>query len=172
MTDKPLTVVQRLPLQPPNLGREVALAAIDAAIADIGKGEELANNQGPYVWSLTGRKTRGAWCAAAIYTWFKRGASTAGAELAVPRTHGARKLARLIARHGRWVGPEHRPERGDVALWSRGATRWMGHVEIVELSNGGSFVSVGGNVGRFPALVRRFTHQIGERRLLGFARYY
>jgi hypothetical protein len=160
-----------VPTETPHLLAQLHEAATEAALDDVGKGEELANNQGPYVWSLTGRKTRGAWCAAAVYTWLLRGSVASGLRLPVKRTHSARRLAKAIAGVGRMLSPNDLPRRGDVALWSRGVA-WQGHVGIIAEVGLTRFRCVEGNRGKFPAKVDVFSHTLGERRLLGFARLY
>jgi hypothetical protein len=145
-------------------------SAASQALSDIGKGEIGGNNRGPYVWSLTGRRTSGAWCAAAVHTWFERAAAQLGRKLPWRRSHGARRLAKRIAAAGQWISKDQQPHVGDVAVWSRGRLPWQGHVGIVVESSADGFFSVEGNVGRYPALVRRFPHTLAEPRLLGFAR--
>ena len=156
-------------LEPPNRLRELAAAAVLEAVSDIGQGEVGGNNRGAYVWSLTGRRTSGAWCAAAVYAWHLRAAARLGYRLPVKRTHSARKLAARIAEVGEWLSPLEQPSVGDVALWSRGVA-WQGHVGIVCQASGDGFLCVEGNRGKYPARVARYSHLLGEPKLLGFAR--
>jgi len=165
-------VTPLVPKEVGNLLKRVALGAVLQAEADLGKGEIGGNNAGRYVWSLTGRRTSGSWCAAAVYSWYLRSAQHKGLRMPIKRTHGARKLAKRIASVGRMLEPFDRPARGDVALWARGVPgSWMGHVGIVQVG-GLAFTTIEGNRGKFPALVAPFDHHVGERRLLGFARFY
>jgi len=147
------------------LAGSLALTALEIALDDVGRGEIGANNAGAYVWSLTGRKTSGAWCAAAVYTWIKRAANRVGVRCPVPRIHSARKLVAAIIDAGGEVVDQPMP--GDIVLWSRGRP-WQGHVGIVAETCLQRFRSVEGNRGRFPALVKVFTHRMDERRLLRF----
>ena len=149
--------------------RTLPTEAVRLALADIGRGETLANNRGAYVWSLTGRRTSGAWCAAAVHSWYEQAARSLCVLLPWQRTHGARQLAKRIRQVGSWLDAYSQPQPGDVALWRRGR-RWQGHVGIVVEVCGCDFWTVEGNVGRYPAKVRRFHHRLGEPRLLGFAR--
>jgi hypothetical protein len=161
--------VRIVPPEPPNLQRAIALRAVELARADIGKGEELANNSGVYVWSLTGRRTSGPWCAAAVYTWLLRAAAELGLKLTVARNHSARGLGRLVAKQGCWLPPDYVPPVGALAIWKRGLPKLgQGHVEIVTVS-GVFFSSCGGNRGAFPARVAEFPHETEEPKLLGFA---
>jgi len=147
------------------LAGSLALTALEIALDDVGRGEIGANNAGAYVWSLTGRKTSGAWCAAAVYTWIKRAATRVGVRCPVPRIHSARKLVDAILDAGGSVVDQPMP--GDIALWSRNLP-WQGHVGIVAETCLTRFRSVEGNRGRFPALVKVFTHRLDERKLLRF----
>jgi hypothetical protein len=150
--------------------QQLAAAAAHRAELDIGQGEIGGNNRGPYVWSLTGRRTSGAWCAAAVHSWYEQAAECLGLELPWARTHSARKLAARMSRYGCMLPPSVQPEVGDVALWSRGKP-WQGHVGVVVyVPLGGWFVTVEGNVGKYPAETQPFVHRLGEPRLLGFAR--
>lgn len=148
---------------------QLGMAALTAALNDRGRGEIGRNNAGKYVWSLTGRKTSGAWCAAAVYSWILRASVWLEVPCPVPRIHGARKLCRAI-RDCNGGHETSDPLPGDIVLWSRGAGRWQGHVGIVESVQGLKFRSVEGNRGDFPAYVDVFTHDARERRLLGFHR--
>jgi hypothetical protein len=157
----------------PNSPSRLGLAALEQARADIGKGEIGGNNRGPYVWGLTGRKTSGAWCAAAVYTWIWRASKELGIDCPIPRSNGAKKLCQLIEEHGgRRVTA---PLPGDVSLWDRGG--WKGHVGIVEIAirlmnkePDSRYQTIEGNVGRFPAKTARYKHTIGEPKHLGFYR--
>ncbi len=158
------------PHERPNLLADLRRQLVAEAAEDLGKGEELANNRGPYVWSLTGRRTGGAWCAAAVYTWLLRACSKLEIVCPIPRTHGARRLCKRLRGAGfKWhVPPVGHPMPGDVVLWSRGVG-WQGHVGVCAVG-GLRFETIEGNVGRYPALVSRFDHDVGERRLLGWVR--
>jgi hypothetical protein len=165
--------------------RVIAESAVDEARADIGRGEVQRNNVSPYIWGLrglawppVGRQTSGAWCAAAVYSWYLRAAQGHGLVLPFERTHNARELARRIAACGRFI-PKGRgwPMPGDAALWARKGTpveleaKGAGHIGIVDLASIGSqWQAIEGNVGRFPAVTRERQHDYLEPQLIGWAR--
>lgn len=61
------------------------------------------------------------------------------------------------------------PRPGDIIVFSRGNR--TGHVGIVETVHGKSITTIEGNVGRYPARVKRCTYTIGRiRNLIGFVR--
>ncbi|MHC4714323.1 MAG: hypothetical protein ACYTAN_13810 [Planctomycetota bacterium] len=165
--------------------RLIAETAVEEARADIGQGERQGNNVSRYIWALrglswppVGRQTRGAWCAAAVFSWYDRAAASLGLRLPFERTHNARELARRIAACGRFVrSGDGWPLPGDAALWARKGSpldleaRGAGHIGIVELSSiGARWRAIEGNAGRYPALVRTREHDYEEPQLIGWAR--
>lgn len=146
----------------------LAMATLAQAQSDLGKGEVGGNNKGSYVWSLTGRKTSGAWCAAAVYSWIKRGAQSIWMPCPIPRSNGAKRLCRYIREYGGRMTDD--PAPGDIVLWDRGRLPWQGHVGVVSAAYMHTFRSIEGNVGRYPALVREFRHDFEDPKLIGFYR--
>ncbi len=167
-------------------GSAWGLDALDAAKQTLGWGEEGGNNRGSEIETLRRGGPTGPWCAAACSYWIEEGwAINKGAEgwaalhveerrgCPVRRSHGARKLWRRIGKAGRFVDS---PLPGDFALWSRPGASWSGHIGIVETVAGDGFVTIEGNKGQYNrrtghgSKVRRYTHEMGERELIGFAR--
>lgn len=141
------------PMEPPNRMRELALRATAIAEMEIGNGEEGGNNRGPHVRRYrAGKGGRGAWCAAFVQWCFEAAATELGYTLPWERTHGAKALAKRIARVGRVVDwrSGQLPRRGDAICWHRGRLPWQGHVGIVsEFSLEGRYLrTIEGNRGR------------------------
>lgn len=171
-----------------------ALELLAAAQSHIGCGEEGCDNGGEMVAEYFRKpykagRNYGNWCAAVVSYWLETTMAS------VPRSNGAKRICRNVATVGEWVAkpvlfnapkwiPRIRetPEPGDVISWHRGPgdspsiwwRDWRGHVEIVESYDPASdtLVTIGGNRGRFPAVVSRRTHHIGSwrRKLYGIAR--
>lgn len=156
--------------------------AVQVAIEELGNGEEGKNNAGPHVERYRReRGPRGAWCAAFTSYCFEeawaRIHSLSGWHMVplslrrkVPaqRSHGAKRFFKNVAKAGARV---ESPSRGDLVLWDRGRNGdWRGHVGIVDVVDRDTFLSIEGNVGLYPAVVRRRMHHIKEPRLIGFAR--
>lgn len=170
---------------------------LDFAAAEVGKGEEGANNAGPYVESLhRGARASGNWCAAFVAHCLE--AVSVCPPIPDRKRRGAKALAKYVAEElstGLWVArPRYgraptlldHPLPGDIIAWHRspGASGWQdlwrdwrGHVGLVEdvrLVPGGEceIATIEGNVGRFPATVRRRTYseRAWTRRLYGIAR--
>ena len=89
------------------------------------------------------------------------------------RTGGAKALFKRIRKTGTDLGKDLSLVRpGDVVAWHRGKEgSWQGHIEIVEfVDDSGLLHTIGGNVGRFPAKVKRLVHDPTHERLVGYAR--
>lgn len=152
----------------------IAREAVRVALGEIGKGEEGGNNRGPNVERYRrGSRVKakrydgdGAWCAAFVSYCFAQGALPD--DLPFKPSWGAKRLYKNIGRAGEFA---KMPQVGDVACWDRGARgSWQGHIGIVVSVDGVEFVTVEGNRGRFPSRVRKYDHDVGEGRLVGFAR--
>ncbi len=160
------------PKELPRLDRrpsELGLMALEVALGELGQGETRGNNRGPRITVYRrGLDVDAPWCAAFVSWCFEEAAERLLIEMPFERSHGAKRLFRIIARAGYRV---ETPARGDVVLWDRGAAgSWQGHVGIVSAVEGNVFRSVEGNRGTFPSRVREYLHELGEGRLVGFAR--
>jgi len=169
--------------------QEFRLAFLQNAIADIGKGEEGGNNDGPYVRGLlagVGIDCPAAWCAAAVWKWlvtviwpiYERD------NMLSLLTPSARAMLNAAKKLG-WVLAEGEdPEPGDIMIVKRTAydsqgnlIDWLGHAAVVEnkkqADRYGPFIPViEGNVGPFPAKVRRSEYMLPIKGLLGFIRLF
>jgi len=154
---------------------EFALAALDIACKQIGKGEEGGNNSGPFVEMLFGKTfdgdddDDGSWCAAFVSWCFEQAAEQLSITMPFKRSGGAKSLWKNIGNAGSF--PKN-PEPGDVVCWDRGKPgSWQGHIGFVERLEGGILHTIEGNVGSYPSKVRRFMHDLSrETRIEGFGR--
>lgn len=172
-------------------------AVLANAIADIGKGEEGKNNWGPYVQWVLGRfgiEEPAAWCAAAVTSWIVnvfRSCCYFDSISCTEKIHElystSAKAMFNAARELGWVlPPRELPQPGDLGITKRTAydsqgniIDWLAHAFVVEktetidLSYNGipsaavTVKTIEGNVGAFPAKVRRFTsvYNISKNRL-------
>ena len=158
---------------------DLAETALTVAREWIGKGEEGGNNSGPFVEWLHGKEydgdpdDDGNWCAAFVSACFEEAGKRLSITMPFQRTGGAKALYRRVGKAGRFVqAPDIQP--GDVIAWDRGTPGdWRGHVGIVERyeADTGLLHTIEGNVGRYPAKVRRRVHDMGNPdRLEGISR--
>ena len=153
----------------------LGLTALAIAIENIGKGEEASNNSGEFVEMLHGKiydgdlDDDGAWCAAFISWCFSQACEKLNIEIPFQCSSGAKSLYRKIGSAGEFIDD---PSPGDVVCWDRGVTgSWQGHIGIVEKCSNGILYTIEGNVGRYPSVVSRFTHNLDlQPRLEGYAR--
>ena len=158
----------------------LAAAALDVARREIGHGEEGGNNSGQFVARYHRIEDDGdddddgSWCAAFVSYCFEEGAKALGIEMPFKRSGGAKKLFGNIAVAGKTVED---PKPGDVICWDRGTPgSWQGHIEIVESVSDGVLHTICGNVGAYPAKVKRLSYDLNElllspdSRWEGFAR--
>lgn len=131
-------------------------AIVRVAQECIGMGEEGKNNSGFFVnrirraWKVYGK---GEWCA--HFGAFCCEEAHYGLNMKPPRirARSARKFAKLVQRHGMKVSARN-VQPGDFELRNRpGPGMHIGIVE--EVSRDGTRVNIEGNVGRFPAKVKR-----------------
>ncbi len=155
------------------LGPEILLSApplaweaIEVAREEIGNGEVGANNVNPY------SDRDGPWCAAFVCWVYRVAATRLQVELPFEPTNGAKRLYRRFLSRGGQVLDPSRAMPGDLICWHRGKHgSWKGHVGLVEsVDNAGCVHTIEGNVGRYPAKVRRFVHDLEYERLVGIAR--
>jgi len=151
------------------------IAALGIAIENLGRGEEGGNNSGEFVEMLHGLTydgdddDDGAWCASFVSWCFEQASRKLDIKMPFPKSKGAKSLYRKIGKAGEFI---ENPEPGDVVCWDRGVRgSWQGHIGIVEKYENGILHTVEGNVGRYPSMVQRFTHNLDlQPRLEGFAR--
>jgi hypothetical protein len=147
---------------------ELWRAILHYAEGELGKGEEFANNQGPTISKYFGADRTAPWCAAFASWVLVQSYKAVGRILPFEVSYSARRLAKNAARAGCWTTA---PEPGALVLWSRGQKRWQGHIGLVsKVIDESAFETIEGNKGRYPSRVRRYVHELGEPRLLGFVR--
>lgn len=155
----------------------VKLAALDHAIASIGEGEVDGNNKSYWLdWVRrsdgTGRPpANGPWCASVLSCWFTLAIHDLGAEGLIPwkSSRHARTLGRFLKANAYTCEV---PEPGAIGIYARGLPGLgQGHARIFESydPDGDDAVSIDGNLGSFPSVVKRVYHQEGawRRRLVG-----
>ncbi len=151
--------------------------AVRVAISNIGYGETTSNNQGRFL-DLIGGRAGGEWCAAFSGYCYRRAAEI--------RSHpwpswtlrsdkpelGAKALTKAMGKVGRMFTDPSKARPGDLVCWHRrtGPVSWKGHVGIViAVDSDGIIETCEGNVGKYPAKVRRFIHDVTKERLYSFA---
>ncbi len=153
----------------------LALEALKVAIEEIGHGEEGGNNSGPHVAKYHGIQDDhdpdddGSWCSSFCSWAYEEAGRRLGVTLPFQRSGGAKRLFKNVVSTGKVVS---NPLPGDLVLWDRGLVgSWQGHIAIVEAVENGVLLTIEGNVGKYPAKVRRLSHDLGrQHRLEGFAR--
>lgn len=136
--------------------QEVPLT-VRIAESQIGRGEIGGNNQGPIVEMYT-RGQNVAWCAGFV-SWVRSQAGDKGPYLLSARSYWTSGHFKRVSR----------PKPGDFIIFYRGSH--SGHVGIVEKVQGARITTIEGNVGRYPAKVKRFRYTLGHiRKILGFVR--
>jgi hypothetical protein len=141
------------------------------ARANIGYGETEANNRGPFIDAIGGNKLTlkdPQWCALyAGYCYRKAYAALTPAPAppawlfrrpGVPEP-GALRLVTGLASVGGDFGDPTKAVPGDLVLWKRTGGHHVGVVESVEDD---IIRTIEGNVGRFPAKVKRLMHDVGR----------
>lgn len=125
------------------------------AQSQIGLGEMGGNNRGQYVQRYLNGQSDLPWCAGFVSYCFKK----SGHKL--PYTLRARDFLKI----GKRVS---NPRPNDLMVFSR---KGGGHIGIIEKVNKETIVTIEGNVGKFPAKVKRVTYKKGKiKNLLGMVR--
>lgn len=163
------TILARFADEAAPIQTSLARRVVDYAREELGRGESHRDNDGADVRRYARTMTSpGNWCAAFVCWCIEEAAKSLHLAPPVRRTHGAKALWRAVLAAG---GRAELPMPGDVVCWHRGPVgAWTGHVGIVSRVDGEAFWSIEGNRGRYPSKVREFGHELGEDRLLGFAR--
>ena len=135
-------------------------SVVEVARSQLGKGEVGGDNKGPVVREYTGGQEV-AWCSGFV-SWVMRRAGKDS-----PYVLSARQW--WAVKEGSHV---RRPRPGDIAVFWRGKKDGqLGHVGIVEAVDGDRVTTIEGNVGNYPAKVKRVTYKIGKmKNFIGFVR--
>jgi len=163
----------------------LALAALEKAHEDLAAGihEQGGNNRGPEIEALylkpLGLPPGSQWCAAALWSWVRRGAAALGVAVPdVPQTGRARAPIAWFKARGLWVPatPGMRVQPGWIAIWDRSIngrpeTSGNGHTGITNsVDIDGSFATIEGNSGPDGDRVDAKFRPLADVRLLGFGR--
>lgn len=133
---------------------------VKVAQSQIGKGEEYGDNKG----SIVKKYTRGkevAWCAGFVSWTLQR---------------SGKDKPYLLSARSYWTTYKSKrtksPRPGDVIVFYRGTPgSGQGHVGIIEKIKGKQIFTIQGNVGPYPARVKRIVYNIDHiPHLLGFVR--
>lgn len=147
------------------VGNEIVLVAA----ANVGYGELSKNNEGPFIAAIGGIQGR-EWCATFAGYCIERAYTRMGLKAPMVRSASAKRLTKNVAALGVSFKDPHRAKPGDLVCWHRGLLGWQGHVGIVErVEEDGLIHTIEGNVGKFPAKVKRLVHDVSKERLYGFA---
>jgi len=131
---------------------------------EIGNGEENKNNCGRYIkLYLKGRENL-PWCAGFVsYILNKAGINELGYNSrARDFYYKAKKLNWII----------ENPEAGDlIVFWRKNKDGNLGHIGIIEKIENNKIISIEGNVGKYPARVKRIIYDKNKiHNLLGYIR--
>jgi hypothetical protein len=147
---------------------ELGNQIVKVAVRQIGYGETGSNNTGKFIKAIGG--TQGEeWCAAFAGWCAEQAHKELDIVMPCKRSLGAKKMGRNIAEAGRKFKDVASVQPGDFVIWDRGIAGWQGHIGIVEKVVGGLIHTIEGNVGKFPAKVKRLIHDVSKERLAFFA---
>lgn len=148
---------------------------VQVAIKNLGYGEATANNAGKFITAIGGKQGM-EWCALFAGHCYRRAFELEGEEppgwlyrregVAEP---GALRLWTGMAKAGCSIAPGNIEAAGpgDALLWRRTGGH---HIAILEFVKDGLCHTIEGNVGRFPAKVKRLIHDVTkEPHFKGFA---
>lgn len=131
---------------------------LSIARSQLGRGETCGDNCGEDVLKYT-RGQNVAWCAGYV-SWVM----TKAGKMKGKYTLSAREFSRIGVK-------TNNPMPGDVIVLRRGKSGRLGHVGIVEKIYKDKIVCIEGNVGKFPAKVKRITYSRKNiKNLIGFYR--
>lgn len=142
---------------------ELRAKVVYVARKNIGYGETTANNKGPFIEAIGGKQGM-EWCALLAGYCYRRAYQLLGEEpppwlyrrpgVAEP---GALRLWRGLLEAGERTDMLD-VESGDLVLWRRAGGH---HIAVVEYFDAdGMLHTIEGNVGRYPAKVRRLVHDV------------
>jgi len=127
---------------------------LKVARSQIGCGETIANNHGKDVEKYLRNTERWPWCAGFVSYCLKEA--------------GLNKKYTLRAKNFLTYGKEvETPIPGDIVVFTR---KGGGHVGIVEEVKEDCYITIEGNVGAYPAKVKRITHKYNEKNFMAFIR--
>jgi hypothetical protein len=152
-------------------GTSLANEIVFVASSNVGYGEVEGNNDGPLIRAMGGKPGQ-EWCALFAGHCYERAHKRLGVTMPFQRSTGAKRLVKNLAAVGRFFTDPLEARPGDLVCWHRrtGLISWKGHVGIVEkVDPDGIIHTIEGNVGAFPAKVRRLSHDVRKERLYGFA---
>lgn len=158
------------------LTSELSLGAValQYAMAELGRGEDRANNRGPHIarWLAgdgTGRSTGGAWlwCAVLCSFVYVQAANHLGRPLGWKTSRGAKDLGRKVLLGGGSKVDIDDVRPGDLIILHRGRNgSRAGHVAIAKRQRADGLVeTVEGNVGAFPSKVKELVRDLRTDRL-------
>lgn len=138
-------------------------AVVDRAAGYIGQGEVGGDNKGQFVRRVLNGEEGMSWCAAFVSTVLKEEGKQ------YPYMRGAKKMFQIFKAQGKVV---QTPEPGDlIFFWREKKSSWKGHVGIVEAVTPTTIHTIEGNVGKYPAKVKRLSYPRKDvPKLLGYAR--
>lgn len=141
--------------------KSVQQKIVSIAQAEIGKGETTKNNCGKDIRKYLQGGEGISWCAGFV-VWVLKQAG-------VSEFHSF--SARAIFNQSKTKGL-FEPKAGDLMVFWRGSKEdWRGHIGIVEKVTETQVFAIEGNVGKFPAKVRRFAYERNNiPKLLGYIR--
>src|SRR5688572_30568815 len=152
----------------------IALKAVEVAKNNLGYGETTANNSGLFITAIGGKEGM-EWCALFAGHCYRRAYELLNLDkpawlyrrpgVAEP---GARRLWNGLAAAGRKFKDPGYAAGGDLVLWTR---KGGCHIAIIERVDEDDIVhTLEGNVGRYPAKVKRLSHDVTkEPHFVGFA---
>lgn len=127
---------------------------VKIARSQLGQGEMGGDNRGPVVKKYTNGQEV-SWCAGFVSWTLKKAGKETPYLLA----------ARSYLKHGKRVT---KPQPGDIIVLTR---KGGGHVGIVESVSGNNIVTIEGNKGKYPAVVKRVNYTLGKiPQLIAFVR--
>jgi uncharacterized protein (TIGR02594 family) len=133
-----------------------SITLLKVAQTEIGHGEISGNNRGQYVRQYLNGRENLPWCAGFVsYCLRKSGISV---EYTL-RAKDFLALGKRISRNA--IKP------GDIVVFTR---KGGGHTGIVEQVFKDRFISIEGNVGDYPAKVKRISHKLNKKSIVGFVR--
>ena len=137
---------------------------VKIAISQIGYGENGKNNCGKDIRTYLKGKENMSWCAGFVnYCIVKSGKNPFNYTLSAKNIYN-------IGKKNDWIVKN--PESGDlVCFWRIKKNGWQGHIGIIEKVENNIITCIEGNVGKYPAKVKRIEYDKNNvPKLLGYVR--